>query len=87
MVAALLCGLPQESRIMRKMTGQKYSLQEELLMHILDGIIALAYASRGKKPPISVYDAYHEEEKNTTETFESEDSFKEAWAKATENKK
>ena len=85
-MAALLSGLPQESRTMRKITGQKFSLQEELLMHILDGILAIAYGSKGKKPPVSIYAAYHEEDKDSAETFETEDSFEEAWAKATRKK-
>lgn len=56
-------------------------------MHILDGILAIAYGSKGKKPPVSIYAAYHEEDKDSAETFETEDSFEEAWAKATRKKK
>lgn len=81
-----MSGLPNESRTKRKITGQKFSLQEELLMHILDSILALSFASRGKKSPVSIYDEYHKEDKNSEEVFETEECFEEAWAKATRKK-
>jgi len=95
-VAALLSGLPHDSRIYRKIRNEKYSLQENLLMRILDELQILVWlntkdAKTGVNFPKSVYDSFHPSEKITSkdepEQFESTADFDKAWQKKTRKKK
>ena len=51
--SVLACGLPPEARIIRKMSGTEYSLDQYLMMAIIDNLSALVWLNgsrKGKKP-------------------------------------
>ncbi len=91
-VAALLVGLPKESRIVRKLIPGTYSLQEELLMRILDTLNVLAWMNtksgqKGINKPPSIYKLYHPEHKrkgkDTPRQFTEPEDFDKQWNKLT----
>ena len=64
--ATLAAGLPAESRIIRKITKKKITLQEELLAACLDALNFLCWAQsedgqKNRKRPKSIYDELTQE--------------------------
>ena len=54
-------GLPEDSRIMRRLSGARVDLRTALLARILDGVMVLAWQQTkdghdGRNPPRSVFD-------------------------------
>ena len=90
LVATLAAGLRENSRILKKISGSKQSLEVQLLAQILDGINALIWG-RGmlEEKPSSVYDALMagEPHKPEIKTFETENEFIEAWEAITGTKR
>lgn len=80
-LATLAEGLPGESRSIRKMTGRKLTLSEELLAAILDGINILIWqrskdGMNNRNRPESVLEKLAEKPKeNDTMAFSSGDAF------------
>lgn len=94
-VAALLVGLPKESRIVRKYRNEKYSLQEILMMQILDTLNILAWMNtksgqKGINKPQSVYKLYNpeqkKEKKDAPKKFDEPTDFEDQWKKLTRTK-
>lgn len=94
-VAALLVGLPKESRIVRKFFPGTYSLQEELLMRILDALNVLTWmntksGSKGINKPPSIYKLYHPKQKkknkDAPKQFAEPEDFDKQWNKLTRKK-
>lgn len=80
--AILACGLPPESRTMRKLTNTQYTAEQAVLMGILDSIRSFEYAyvcSHSKKKPQkprSVFDvASGTEEVSELTAFDSAEDF------------
>lgn len=91
-MAALLNGLPRESRIKRNSSNEKYTLQENLLMFIADElrIISWQFATLGGKSvehPQSIYKLCHpenqEESKDVPEQYEEASDFDREWERLT----
>lgn len=66
-LAALSCGLPAHSRSMRKVTGEKLTLEQTLLAAILDRLSVLCWlnsddARRGRNRPKSILSELMKEE-------------------------
>lgn len=92
MVAALLVGLPKDSRIVRKISHEKFSLQEVLLMQILDIVNVIRWQNtksgrKGINKPQSIYKIYHPEHKKTDKDaprqFNEPTDFDKQWKKLT----
>lgn len=83
-LSELAAGLPDESRSMRKITGRRLSLTEELLAAILDGINILIWAQSkdgkyNRNRPESILEKLAEKPKEKdTASFESAEDFEEA---------
>lgn len=79
-VATLAMGLREESRIKMKLSGQKYTMKEILLMGILDRLTLLVYAKtkdgqKGKNYPKLLCDEFHEKAEDKLEGFSSGKAF------------
>lgn len=86
LVATLVLGLPDHSRIKRKYQKRKTTLTEELLALILDDFNALLWSmSKHGQRPKSVYKILTEDpqKKEDLQAFESPDDY-EAWRKKKE---
>ena len=82
-VASLVVGLPDSSRIKRKYTGVNLTLDQMLLAMLVDGVnISIWQRGGGKKSrkPISIFKKLTEKEKPKDElmSFESPEEY-EAW--------
>jgi hypothetical protein len=78
-VATLAIGLPENSRVKMKMSGQKLTLEQSLLALLLDDFNLLLWSRqkhRGSKPK-SIFKDLTEEKKPKDElmTFETADEF------------
>lgn len=89
--ATLAAGLPAESRIMRKITKRKLTLQEELLAASLDALNFLCWAKskdgqKNRNRPKSVYDDLTQEKppKEKAVVFRSVDEFEKERARIIE---
>lgn len=80
--AIFAVGLPTESRIKRKMTGQKYSADTLLLASIADSLNLLVWfktkdGQNNVNRPLSLLSVFTEEEKEEEEMVEEYDSIEE----------
>lgn len=93
LVAILSCGLNNDSRIKRKISGQKYGLDSLLNALVLDGINFLCWtktkdAQKGRNKPKSVFDKLMEEDsekENELMSFETPEEFEAYMKGITEN--
>lgn len=93
-LATLSAGLPADSRIMRKLTGSKVSLQEELLAAILDDFNLHLYsytkdAKSGRNKPKSIVEQLSNSKhqtNNNVKTFSSIEAFETAKKKLQERR-
>lgn len=82
--AVLACGLPPESRTMRKLTGADYSAEQSILMGILDELrnieyaYACAHSKRKPKKPKSIFTLLHKKEESEIKAFETGRDFEKA---------
>ena len=82
-------GLPEDSRIMRRLSGAHVDLRTALLARILDGVMVLAWQQTkdghsGRNPPRSVFDilmGLGDSEKPSA--FASAADFRAAWQEIT----
>lgn len=92
--AVLACGLPEESRIMRIMKGQKYGNEEMIMLAILDTLRAIEYAyvkaHCKDDADIPEYRSLlaelsdgREPEETDSQWFSTADDFRTCWEKAT----
>ena len=88
MVATLVLGLDNNSRIKRKLAGVKITLEQSLLALILDGINILIWqrtkdGSKGKNRPESVYKKITSDKvkKEELKSFKTAEEF-EQWYKS-----
>lgn len=83
-LAVLVMGLPQDSRIMRKITKAKLGYLDSVLALIFDALQVIAYNQghkKGSKRPESLYKKLTtEEKKDEYMTFSSPESY-ERWRK------
>lgn len=87
-VATLAAGLGYNSRIMRKLSGQSYSVETLLTAAMLDKLAFLVYmhtedAHNGKNPPKSILSTLigeNDEDGTEIETFTSAEAFETARA-------
>lgn len=80
--AIFACGLPQDSRIKRKMSGQKYSVDTILLASIADALNLLVWfktkdGQNNTNRPMSIFNYLTAEEEKEAETPEEFDSIEE----------
>ena len=59
--AVFACGLPEDSRILRKLSGSRLDVRTALLVRILDALAVLIWhdtedGHRGRNPPPSLFD-------------------------------
>lgn len=89
-MALLACGLPADSRTIRKLTGQKLTLEQYLMAGILDSLqeanyLTLKKSFKGRhEPPRSVLaqlTGADEDESNEVRGFKSADDFERAKAR------
>lgn len=88
LVAILVIGLGDNSRIKKKLAKKTTTLEQELLALITDLIVTFMWARSGKKgaKPPSIYKILTEnEEKEELEAFESPEDY-EAWRASKEEK-
>lgn len=82
LIATLVIGLPEDSRLKRKFNKKKITLEQELLANILDAIALILWSrtKKGTRMPPSVYKILTEEPKQQDEymEFESVEDY-EAW--------
>lgn len=86
MVATLVLGLPDHSRIKRKYQNRKLTLDQELLALTLDSVNSYLWAVKIlKKRPKSVYELLtaNPKEKDELQEFDSVDAY-EQWRKTKE---
>lgn len=84
-LATLAAGLRENSRIHKKVTGEKHSLEVILLAQIVDGINSLIWG-RGmleEKPDSVLSVLTGKEEPKQIRGFDTADEFKKAWEKIT----
>ena len=84
LVATLVIGLSPDSRVKRKLRGEKLTLVESLLAIIIDDLnLILWQRSKSKKKPASFYEKLSEEEKPKEElmVFDSPEAYEE-WRKS-----
>lgn len=84
-LATLVLGLPDDSRIMRKISGAKMSYKDSVLALIFDVLQIIAFNQghrKGAKRPESLYKKLTTEEKKKDElmTFDTPEQY-EAWRK------
>lgn len=85
--AILACGLPEGSRIIRKLTKQKAPLDTVLLMAVVDSIRSLEYtyvsAHSKKKPkkPESLLSAFGKDKTKDVQAYDSAEDFEQARAR------
>ncbi len=79
--AILACGLPQESRTIRKLTGQRFSTEIILQIGVLDAIKSLEYAyvsahsKRKLQKPQSLMKMMNRQDENDIKSFRSGEDF------------
>jgi len=78
--AVLACGLPDDSRTKKEISGNKGGTDTLLLTAILDGINTLGWmntkdAQSGKNRPESVFSAFTDKETEESEGFDSGEDF------------
>lgn len=85
LVATLCIGLPDYSRIKKRIAGVKYTLQEILLSLMVDGIHTLIWmnskdGAKGRNRPESLFKKLNEEpkKKDDLQIFDNAESY-EAW--------
>lgn len=87
LVATLVIGLPDSSRIKRKLTKKKTTMEAELLALIVDLMATYMWSRSGRKgtKPPSIYKILTKEdkEKDELEAFDSIEEY-EAWRKSKE---
>lgn len=88
--AVLACGLPEDSRIIRKLSGSRIDVTTALLARIFDGVMILAWQNtedghKGRNPPKSLFEHLTREDDDTTRAqgFASAADFRAAWAAIT----
>ena len=79
-VAVLACGLSNDSRIKRKMTNRRLTLQEALLASAVDKLVLLLWsntkdAQKERNRPKSILDALEHPQPKVHKTFSSADEF------------
>lgn len=86
--AVLACGLPEKSRIIRKLTKQKAPLDTVLLMAVVDSIRSLeftyisAHSKKKPKKPESLLSALGKDKSsNDVQAYDSVEDFEKARAK------
>lgn len=85
--AMLACGLPEDSRIIRKISNQKIPLETTLLLVIVDSIRELEYlytsahSNKKVKKPDSLLAAIQKDKKNDVMAYETSDDFEAARAR------
>lgn len=87
--AAFACGLRENSRIIRRITGQKYTLDEILTVLIYDKLNWLAWtktkgAAKGRNRPEPLADKLFKQEsesENDIKAFENPEDFEKAKAR------
>lgn len=84
LVATLVSGLPNGSRIMREITGMKTNDEITMLAAILDETRQLAWmfskdGARGRNRPKSVLKELAREKEHNVKSFESLEEFRKAW--------
>lgn len=94
LLATLACGLREDSRIMKKMSGLNHDTKTLIMAKILDMVNILAWQNtkngiEGKNMPESIYDFLlnperESENKEEYRTFETPEDFMEAWNKITQ---
>ena len=78
LLGTLICGLGENSRLQRAMSGQQCSLEALLAAKTLDAVVALGYGMSGqKKAPPSVADLLMER-KERSGGFDSVEAFEAA---------
>lgn len=88
-VALFSCGLSEESRIKRKLSGTKASTEEMLLAIIADRLGTLVWfssedgAKRRNRPKSILFELIGEEEKKEVLAFDSAIDFEAAWSEIT----
>ena len=82
-------GLPEDSRIMRRLSGARIDHQTALLARILDGVMVLAWQQtedghRGRNPPRSIFDYLMGlGERDKPSAFATAADFRAAWQQIT----
>lgn len=83
--AILACGLPEESRTIKKLAGRTYTSHELYTIAILDVLRSIQYSyvkvhSKGHvQPPVPILDSITKKENPTdTQAFDSPDDFERA---------
>lgn len=85
--AMLACGLPEDSRIIRKISNQKIPLETTLLLVIVDSVRELEYlytsahSKKKVKKPDSLLAAIQKDKKNDVMAYETSDDFEAARAR------
>lgn len=85
--AILACGLPEESRIIRKLTKQKAPLNTILLMAVIDSIrsfeylYASAHSKKKPKKPDSLLSAFGKDKTTDVQAYDSTEDFEAARAR------
>lgn len=78
LLGTLVCGLGENARIQRAMSGQQCTLEALLSARLLDAVVALGYGISGqKKAPPSVFDLLLQRPKETG-GFDSVEEFEAA---------
>lgn len=90
LVATLLVGLPDESRVKKAMSGQKLTLEQNLLARLVDSVNFLAWAQtedaqKGRNRPKSILDLLLDNKKKQLESLTKE-GFHQRWKELTGKK-
>lgn len=84
LVATLSAGLRDDSRIMMKLRGEKYSRELTTLAMILDGLTILRYQLFNiKDQPKLMCELLYPDESDKAELFDSLDDFRAEWNRIT----
>lgn len=72
LIATLVIGLPEDSRLKKKYNNKRITLDQEILASILDGVALLIWlrSRKGTKKPESIYKILTEEPKQQDEYME-----------------
>ena len=87
--AVLACGLPEESRIIRKLSGSRIDVTTALLARIFDAVAILAWQNtedghKGRNPPKSLFEKLMgSDDTEHPKGFASAADFRAAWAAIT----
>lgn len=86
MVAIFAWGLPQDARIMRKLSNDNYSTEEKMLIKIFDCVNWLVWSrtedgANNRNKPEQLFDKLYkiDRENKQVESFETGDEFQTEW--------